>query len=48
MGVIVWKVTVGRRINELGLLYTRNNNFLAVQQGPELTAAVLNAVTVEL
>ena len=48
LGVIVWKVLVGGGIRELGFLYARNKNFLVVQQGSNLTAAVWDAVTAEL
>ena len=48
LGVVVWKVSVGRGIREFGFLYARNKNFLAMQQGPRLTTAVLNTVKVKL
>ena len=48
VGVVVWKVSVWGGIRELGFLYARNKNFPAVQQGPKLTAAMLDAVAVKL
>ena len=48
VGVIVWKVSLRRGIRELGFLYVRNKNFFVVQQGPKLTAAVLDGDNVEL